>query len=98
MLALTEAAKDAVRDMVASEAAPEGAGLRIAAEPGGDGEASLSIDVAAAPADGDAVLDEDGARVFLEPTAAELLDDMVLDVEPHGDHVHFTIDAQGGED
>jgi iron-sulfur cluster assembly protein len=94
MLALTESAKDAVRDMVAAEHGPESSGLRIAAEPGGDGEASLSLEITPAPAEGDAVVDEDGARVFLEPTAASLLDDMVLDAEPHGDHVHFVVGSQ----
>jgi Fe-S cluster assembly iron-binding protein IscA len=94
MLTLTDSAKDAVREMVAAEDAPEGSGLRIAAEEGTDGDAALSLEIAAAPAEGDAVVDEDGARIFLEPTAASLLEDMVLDVEPHGDHVHFTLDAQ----
>src|SRR5262245_53740069 len=94
MLALTESAKEAVRDMVAAEDAPEGSGLRIAAEPDPDGEASLSLEIAAEPAEGDAVMDEDGARIFLEPTAASLLEDMVLDVQAHEDHVHFIVGAQ----
>jgi Fe-S cluster assembly iron-binding protein IscA len=93
MLTLTENAKDAVRDMVAAEEAPEGSGLRIAADGDGD-DASLSLEIAAAPAEGDAVVDEDGARIFLEATAASLLEDMVLDAEPHDDHVHFTVAAQ----
>jgi Fe-S cluster assembly iron-binding protein IscA len=96
MLELTETAKDVVREMVASEEAPEGSGLRIAAEPTGDGEASLSLELAPAPAEGDEVVEADGARVFLEPAAASLLDDLVLDARRHEDHVHFSIEPQPG--
>jgi Fe-S cluster assembly iron-binding protein IscA len=95
MLSLTENAKEAVREMVAAEQVPAGSGLRIAAEGEGD-DASLSLEITPAPAEGDAVVDEDGARVFLEANAASLLQDMVLDAEPHDDHVHFTVAAQSG--
>jgi iron-sulfur cluster assembly protein len=97
MLTLTESAKDIVREMVAAEEAPEGSGLRITAEPSADGEAELSLEVAPEPAEGDAVVDEDGTRVFLEPTAASLLDDMVLDAHRHDDHVHFSLEPQQGD-
>ncbi|WP_254185545.1 hypothetical protein [Nocardioides panacis] len=48
-----------------------------------------------APQPGDRVLEEGGARVFLEETAAETLDDMVLDarVDDNGG-VEFSITAQ----
>jgi iron-sulfur cluster assembly protein len=95
MLALTESAKDVVREMVAEEDAPEGSGLRIIAEPTGDGQGALSILLAVEPVEGDAVVDEDGARVFLEPAVASLLDDQVLDAQSHDDHVHFTVAPQG---
>jgi Fe-S cluster assembly iron-binding protein IscA len=93
MLTLTESAKDVVRDMLSAEDAPEGSGIRIAAEqsPGGDG---LSLALATEPAEGDAVVDEDGTRVFLEPRAASMLDDKVLDAERHEDHVHFSVGPQ----
>ena len=94
MLTLTESARDVVRDMVSAGDAPEG-GLRIAAEPTGEGEAGLSLAVAESPAAGDEVVDEDGARIFLEPQAASLLDDQVLDARVHEDHVHFTVEPQG---
>jgi iron-sulfur cluster assembly protein len=94
MLTLTESARDVVRDMVSAEDAPEGSGLRIAAEPTGEGEAALSLAVAESPADGDEVVEEDGARLFLEPQAASLLDDQVLDARVHDDHVHFTVEPR----
>jgi Fe-S cluster assembly iron-binding protein IscA len=79
--------------------APEGSGLRITATEDADGERALSLEVAAAPAEGDQVVDEDGTRVFLEPTAASLLDDKVLDAQRHGDHSHFSLGDQpaGGQ-
>ena len=51
--------------------------------------------VTEAPQPGDQVLEEDGARVFLEETAAETLDDKVLDaqVDDNGG-VQFTISVQ----
>jgi Fe-S cluster assembly iron-binding protein IscA len=44
--------------------------------------AQLALSVAPAPEDGDRVVGTDGgAKVFLEPQAAALLDDKVLDVQ-----------------
>jgi iron-sulfur cluster assembly protein len=94
MLTLTETARDVVRDMLDGADAMDAGGLRIAAEPSGEGEASLSLSVAEEPAEGDQVVEEDGARVFLEPAAASLLDDQVLDVERHDDHLHFSLGPQ----
>src|SRR5256885_16929760 len=97
MLTRTEAAKDVVRDIVGDGGGPEGSGLRITAEPAGDGQAELEMAVVPEPEDGDEVIDEAGARVFLEPAAASLLDDQVLDAEGHDDHFHFSIEPQTSE-
>ncbi len=97
MLALTDSAKDAVRQMVSAEEAPEGSGLRIAAEPTDEGDAELSLELTTEPAEGDEVVEEDGARVFLDPAAASLLDDKLLDATEHDDHVHLTVQDQGSE-
>jgi Fe-S cluster assembly iron-binding protein IscA len=97
MLALTDSAKDAVRQMVSAEEAPEGSGLRIAAEPAEGGDAALSLELTTEPAEGDEVVEEDGARVFLDPMAATLLDDKVLDATEHEDHVHLTVQEQGSD-
>jgi len=95
MLVLTESAKEAVRQMVEIEEVPEGSGLRITAEPDGQGEASLSLELTAKPAVGDAVVEDDGARIFLDPIAASLLDNKLLDATEHDDHVHLTVQDQG---
>jgi iron-sulfur cluster assembly protein len=94
MLTLTDSAKDVVREMVQEGGAPEGTGLRIAAEQGIAGADGLALSLTTAPEDGDAVIDEDGTRVFLDPAAASMLDDKVLDAERHEDHVHFSVGEQ----
>jgi iron-sulfur cluster assembly protein len=96
MLTLTDSAKEMVRDMVSGGDAPEGSGLRISAAHDEDGGPALSLELATEPADGDQVLDDDGTRVFLEPAAASLLDDKILDAERHADHFHFRLDDQAG--
>jgi iron-sulfur cluster assembly protein len=97
MLTLTDGAKEAVRRMVEAEL-PQGGGLRIRAEPVDEDESELALDVVPAPEQGDQVVESDGARVFLEPTAASLLDDQVLDAEWHDDHAHFAIEPQESDD
>jgi len=67
--------------------------LRITAEEADDG-VELQIDEATEPHDGDEVVERDGAQVFLDAAAAEVLADQVLGVEAHGDHFHFTFDEQ----
>jgi Fe-S cluster assembly iron-binding protein IscA len=76
--------------MVAAEGGGDGSGLRIAAE-SADGDGALSLALADEPEAGDAVIEEDGTRVFLEPAAAAMLDDKVLDAQRHDDHVHFNL-------
>jgi Fe-S cluster assembly iron-binding protein IscA len=100
MLTLTPGAREIVRVMLAEAGAPQGAGLRIAADQGGDGAESLSLALAEAPEDGDEVLGSEDAPVFLEASAAELLDGAILDAHRHDDHVHFelaTPDEDGEE-
>jgi Fe-S cluster assembly iron-binding protein IscA len=67
--------------------------IRITAEEV-DGEAEISIDEATEPADGDEVIESGSAKVFLAPSAADVLADQVLGVHAHGDHFHFTFEHQ----
>lgn len=55
---------------------PDDAGVRIAGNP--DGDLTLALALADAPTDGDAVLDDEGARVFIDTAAEELLDGKIL--------------------
>ena len=86
---MLEIAGDAV------EALKEMGSIRITAEEVGE-DLELSIANADEPADGDEVVERDGARVFLDAAAAEALADQVLGIHAHGDHFHFTFDDQPG--
>jgi iron-sulfur cluster assembly protein len=59
-----------------------------------DGEVELSIDDATEPAEGDEIVEQGGARIFLDAVAADALDDQVIGVHAHDDHFHFTFDDQ----
>jgi len=94
LLALTDSAVEAVKSIVSSsEEASEMGGLRMVAERAGT-QANFQLSVVPLPAEDDEVIDEQGARVFLEPEAASLLDEKVLDASVEQDQVAFTIADQ----
>jgi iron-sulfur cluster assembly protein len=94
LLALTDNAVEAVRDIVSSsDETSETSGLRMVAEREGM-QANFQLSVVPLPAEDDKVIDEQGARVFLEPKAASLLDNKVLDASVEQDQVAFTIADQ----
>jgi iron-sulfur cluster assembly protein len=76
MLVLTENAMAAIRSLVDRADLPESTGVRISTT--ADSQA-LSVSTAPIAEDGDQVLGDDDARLFLEPAAATLLDNKVLD-------------------
>lgn len=77
MLVLTDNATSVIRALADRAELPDDSGLRIAVA--GDGGGSLTISTAGNPQTGDKVVEDQGARVFLEPDAAQMLDDKVLD-------------------
>ncbi len=93
MLTLTENASTVVKTLVDQTEGNE-AGLRISQD--APDSPALHVIPSQAPQPGDQVLEEDGARVFLEETAAVTLDDKILDaqVDDRGG-VQFTIATQG---
>jgi iron-sulfur cluster assembly protein len=94
LLALTDSAVQAVKHIVSSsEEVSETSGLRLVAERAGS-QANFHLDVVPLPAEDDEVIEEQGARVFLEPNAASLLDDKVLDASVEQNQVAFTIADQ----
>lgn len=98
MLTITPDATQAIQAL--TEAVPqEEVGLRIFAQPTGDGrnEASLELALTEGPAAGDEVVEVQGANLFLEANAAAYLSDKVLDAEVQGENVRFSI-AQGTEE
>jgi iron-sulfur cluster assembly protein len=84
LLTLTDHAQSAVRTLTQDPQAPEGAGLRIA--PGDEG---LELKLVAAPVAGDALIDDGGVRVFVEPQAAQLLGEQTLDAQLEDGQVNF---------
>jgi hypothetical protein len=68
-------------------------GIRITAEETDEG-VELQIDEAGAPRDGDEVVEQGAARVYLDPAAADVLADQILGVHAHDDHFHFTFEDQ----
>ncbi len=94
MLTLTENASTVVKTLVDQTGGNE-AGLRISQD--APDSPALHVIPSEAPQPGDQVLEDDGARVFLEETAATTLDDKILDaqVDDNGG-VQFTIAVQTG--
>ena len=94
LLALTDGAAQAVKNIVSSsDELPETGGLRLVAERAGT-QANFHLSVVALPAEDDEVIEEHGARVFLEPEAASLLDDKILDASVEQNEITFAIADQ----
>lgn len=96
MLQLTSHATEAIEHILEGPEMPQGAGIRIAPAPPATNSDSpspgvLEVTVASGPDTSDEVIDEEGARVFLEDTVAPFLDDKVLDAEVVDEGVRFTL-------
>lgn len=92
MLTLTSNAAEAVRTIAeASPELPNDSGLRIQAEPTAEGQVGLGLTMVGSPDEGDQVIEEAGARVFVEPETALYLEDKVLDATVVGDRVQFSL-------
>lgn len=74
MLTLTENACTIVKQMTDIPEAAESAGLRIS-----EAEAGFAVTATDQPQAGDQVVEQDGATVYLDTSAAEKLDAMILD-------------------
>ena len=92
MLTLTENASTVVKTLVEQQQSAAG-GLRISQD--APDSPALHVIPTEAPQPGDQVIEEAGAKVFLEETAAATLDDKVLDalVDESGG-VQFSIAPQ----
>jgi iron-sulfur cluster assembly protein len=102
VLAITEDAAAAIEGIVASSGLPEGAGLRITqelnTETQGTPRTDLRLSLVESAEEGDEVLE--GTQIFLEPEAAEFLDNKLLDAdvvegeEGKDAEVRFSLDVQ----
>ncbi|MBE1593756.1 HesB/IscA family protein [Nonomuraea angiospora] len=77
MLTLTANAAQAIRDLTSSAPEPSQSGIRISSQ--GEGASSLTLTLATAPEPADEVVEAEGARVYLDPVAATVLEDKSLD-------------------
>ncbi|MBM0204087.1 adhesin [Micromonospora sp. M51] len=76
MLTMTDNAVLVIRDLANQQDVAQDGGVRIAA----DTEAgSLTVELVPEPVQGDRVVDNQGARIFLDEDAAELLGDASVD-------------------
>jgi Fe-S cluster assembly iron-binding protein IscA len=89
VLEITQRAAEAINQL-----APGESGLRVFISGGPPDIQSLQVEVAEAPQPADQVVETEGAQVFLEPQAAETLDDKVLDATQDERGVRFAIAHQ----
>ena len=89
MLTLTETTTTAVKAIISGNPDIEGGGLRIGQ--GLDDNQGFAVSVVANPLPGDATVESDGARVFLEPAASAVLDDKTLDAQIENGSVTFAL-------
>ena len=92
MLTLSPTAVEAVDSLLHSREVPDDAGLRIDTA----GESQFTLEIAHEPAPGDQVIEEGGARVFVDPEAAPMLDNAKLDARVEGDQVAFGLAPTAG--
>jgi len=84
VLTLTDNAVQVIRDLTAQVTGSPETGIRIASQ--ADQEGSLVLSLSDGPAASDQVIEREGARVFLDPVAADALNNKSLDA---------AVDAQG---
>ena len=87
MLTLTDNAVTAIRALTSQPEQPPDTGLRIMGQGQGEGVPPFQLALAETPAEGDQVIEANGARVFLADDTAQVLADKALDAE---------VDAEGG--
>lgn len=92
MLTMTQTAAEAVKQIVARVPQAEDGGVRISDTGSASG---FELTVAPDPEPHDTIVVTDGARVFLDESAANVLDDRVLDAEVAQDgSVRFALGTQ----
>jgi iron-sulfur cluster assembly protein len=100
VLTLTTDATEAIERILTSPGVPTGAGIRITPGTSSENDAvpatELNVAVTEGPAVGDEVIEEQGARVFVESTVSSYLDDKLLDAEMIDERVRFSLGGRAG--
>ena len=94
MLTLTDNASAIVNEITSQPGLADTAGLRITSQ--GSDQPAFEVSAAQEPEPGDQVVEQGGATVYLDESAATLLEDKVLDaaVDAEG-KVEFALAVQG---
>ena len=97
MLAVTDAAAQAIEALTSQPGQKPEGGLRFSLQASPDVNPQLALAVTPQPKDGDQVVTADnGAHVYVEPSATEFLDDKVLDVQQNSEgEIAFALAPQG---
>ena len=100
MLTLTPDATQAIEQILENPGLPAGAGVRISGTPepssngSGPQEIELQMIVAGEPASDDQVIEDAGARVFVDDTLSGVLADKQLDAAVDGERIEFRLADQ----
>ena len=94
MLTMTENAAEAVKAIAEGSGLEPEPGLRIAPGAPTPEGTPLEIGLAGEAQPQDETVEAGGARIYLDPPAAEVLDDKILDASIDGGQVHFSIGEQ----
>ncbi|MEO7006067.1 MAG: Fe-S cluster assembly protein HesB [Terrimesophilobacter sp.] len=93
MLTLTDNASTAIKNLTDQTAVSDNSGLRISTTD--DATGGLKVELTPTSEPTDQVVEDAGARVFLEERAAAVLSDKVLDAQLDGDgSVRFAVGQQ----
>lgn len=93
MLTVTETAQTAIRSLSQEAGLPATGGVRLAMD---EGQGGIQMSLAQQPVDGDQVVDDGGARVFMPAETSTLLETQQLDAAATPEGTGFTLRAQEG--
>ena len=98
VLTLTPAAAEVVRTLVEQSEAPDSGGLRIATGDNAVDGVELELALVEEPEELEETVEQEGATIYLDPEAAELLADKLLDAQVAEDHVTFMLRDDPGDE
>ena len=78
---VTEKAAIKIRELLAKEGVPAGGGLRIGVQGGGCSGLTYAMRLEAKPRESDTIIEDFGARVFVDPKSAVYLRETTLDYQ-----------------
>ena len=81
MIQVTEKAAKKIRELLAKEGISERGGLRLGVQGGGCSGLTYAMRLEGQARDRDNVIEENGARVFVDPKSFTYLDEVTLDYE-----------------